>query len=117
MVTYIDAAGAEMKLATTVSQHAGGIPAGTLRAIELDPEPPLGEGMAAMNEGAYRVVVTREAGHWPADLPGLAGAHTYALMRGACRRWTRRCGRSWCWPLTCRMRLCRPGAGVRLSRW
>jgi len=26
----------------------------------------------------YRVVVTREGGHWLADVPGLAGAHTYA---------------------------------------
>ncbi len=34
--------------------------------------------MAAMSEGAYRVVVTREDGHWLADVPGLAGAHTYA---------------------------------------
>jgi len=34
--------------------------------------------MAAMSEGAYRVVVTREDGHWLADLPGLQGAHTYA---------------------------------------
>ena len=31
-----------------------------------------------MSEGAYRVVVTREDGHWLADLPGLPGAHTYA---------------------------------------
>jgi hypothetical protein len=34
--------------------------------------------MAAMSEGAYRVVVTREDGHWLADVPGLQGAHTYA---------------------------------------
>ncbi len=27
---------------------------------------------------AYRVVVTREDGHWLADVPGLQGAHTYA---------------------------------------
>jgi len=26
----------------------------------------------------YRVVVTREGAHWLADVPGLAGAHTYA---------------------------------------
>jgi DNA-directed RNA polymerase specialized sigma24 family protein len=26
----------------------------------------------------YRVVVTREDGHWLADVPELAGAHTYA---------------------------------------
>jgi hypothetical protein len=31
-----------------------------------------------MSEGAYRVVVTREDGHWLADVPGLQGAHTYA---------------------------------------
>ena len=31
-----------------------------------------------MSERAYRVVVTREDGHWLADVPGLEGAHTYA---------------------------------------
>jgi DNA-directed RNA polymerase specialized sigma24 family protein len=34
--------------------------------------------VAAVSERAYRVVVTREDGHWLADVPGLAGAHTYA---------------------------------------
>src|ERR1035437_10516867 len=34
--------------------------------------------MAAVSEVTYRVVVTREDGHWLADVPGLAGAHTYA---------------------------------------
>jgi DNA-binding NarL/FixJ family response regulator len=31
-----------------------------------------------VSESTYRVVVTREDGHWLADVPGLAGAHTYA---------------------------------------
>lgn len=31
-----------------------------------------------MSEGCYGVVVTREDGHWLADVPELAGAHTYA---------------------------------------
>ena len=31
-----------------------------------------------MSEGGYGVVVTRENGHWLADVPELAGAHTYA---------------------------------------
>jgi predicted RNase H-like HicB family nuclease len=31
-----------------------------------------------MSERIYRVVVTREAGAWLADLPELVGAHTYA---------------------------------------
>jgi hypothetical protein len=31
-----------------------------------------------MTGQAYRVVVTREDGHWLADLPDLEGAHTYA---------------------------------------
>jgi DNA-directed RNA polymerase specialized sigma subunit len=31
-----------------------------------------------MSESAYRVIVTREDGHWLADVPGLQGAHTYA---------------------------------------
>lgn len=34
--------------------------------------------MVAMTEHAYRVVVTREDGAWLADIPELAGAHTYA---------------------------------------
>jgi DNA-directed RNA polymerase specialized sigma24 family protein len=34
--------------------------------------------MAAMSEHVYRVVVTRENGAWLADVPELAGAHTYA---------------------------------------
>jgi hypothetical protein len=33
--------------------------------------------MAAVSE-TYRVVVTRENGHWLADVPALQGAHTYA---------------------------------------
>jgi predicted RNA binding protein YcfA (HicA-like mRNA interferase family) len=44
VVTYADAAGAEVKVATTVPQHTGDIPAGTLRAIERDLEPALGKG-------------------------------------------------------------------------
>jgi predicted RNA binding protein YcfA (HicA-like mRNA interferase family) len=35
---------AEAKIATTVPQHSGDIPAGTLRAIERDLEPALGKG-------------------------------------------------------------------------
>lgn len=31
-----------------------------------------------MSETSYGVVVTREDGHWLADVPALAGAHTYA---------------------------------------
>ncbi|MDQ2874318.1 MAG: hypothetical protein M3Y33_05715 [Actinomycetota bacterium] len=31
-----------------------------------------------MSEHWYRVVVTREDGHWLADVPELDGAHTYA---------------------------------------
>jgi len=34
--------------------------------------------MAAMSDDTYRVVVTREDGHWLADVPSLEGAHTYA---------------------------------------
>jgi predicted RNase H-like HicB family nuclease len=34
--------------------------------------------MAAMNDHAYRVVVTRDDSHWLADVPELQGAHTYA---------------------------------------
>ncbi len=30
-----------------------------------------------MTDRSYRVVVTREDGHWLADVPGLQGAHTY----------------------------------------
>jgi DNA-binding CsgD family transcriptional regulator len=34
--------------------------------------------MAAVSDQGYRVVVTREDGHWLADVPELQGAHTYA---------------------------------------
>ena len=44
VITYTDAAGAAAKVATTVPQHAGDIPPGTLRAIERDLEPALGKG-------------------------------------------------------------------------
>ena len=39
-----------------------------------------------MSGGTYRVVVTREDGHWLADVPSLEGA-TPSLA--ACQRWTR----------------------------
>jgi predicted RNA binding protein YcfA (HicA-like mRNA interferase family) len=44
VITYTDAAGVAAKVATTVPQHPGDIPAGTLRAIERDLEPALGKG-------------------------------------------------------------------------
>ena len=31
-----------------------------------------------MNGDAYRVIITRDDGHWLADVPSLRGAHTYA---------------------------------------
>lgn len=34
--------------------------------------------MAAMNGDTYRVIITREDGHWLAEVPSLPGAHTYA---------------------------------------
>lgn len=45
LLTYVDpATGAEKQVATTVAQHPGDIPAGTLRAIERDLVPALGKG-------------------------------------------------------------------------
>jgi predicted RNA binding protein YcfA (HicA-like mRNA interferase family) len=44
VVTYTDESGARVTVATTVAQHAGDVPAGTLRAIERDLEPGLGKG-------------------------------------------------------------------------
>jgi len=44
VVAFTDDTGAEAKAATTVPQHAGDIPAGTLRAIERDLEAALGKG-------------------------------------------------------------------------
>jgi predicted RNA binding protein YcfA (HicA-like mRNA interferase family) len=44
VTAYTDPAGRETTLATTVPQHAGDIPAGTLRAIERDLEPAFGRG-------------------------------------------------------------------------
>jgi predicted RNase H-like HicB family nuclease len=34
--------------------------------------------MAALNGDTYRVIITRDDGHWLADVPSLQGAHTYA---------------------------------------
>jgi predicted RNA binding protein YcfA (HicA-like mRNA interferase family) len=42
--TYQNAAGNESRAATTVPQHQGDIPLGTLRAIECDLRPAFGEG-------------------------------------------------------------------------
>ncbi|HEY2639710.1 MAG TPA: type II toxin-antitoxin system HicA family toxin [Streptosporangiaceae bacterium] len=44
VIAFTDNTGAEAKVATTVPQHAGDIPAGTLRAIERDLEAALGKG-------------------------------------------------------------------------
>lgn len=44
VVTYTSPAGGEAKAFTTVAQHAGDIPAGTLRAIEHDLEIAFGKG-------------------------------------------------------------------------
>ncbi len=44
VITYKDSGGSQAKVATTVAQHQGDIPAGTLRAIERDLEPALGKG-------------------------------------------------------------------------
>jgi predicted RNA binding protein YcfA (HicA-like mRNA interferase family) len=44
IVAFTDDAGAAAKAATTVPQHTGDIPAGTLRAIERDLEAALGKG-------------------------------------------------------------------------
>ena len=43
-VSYIDAEGKPARVSTTVAQHPGDIPAGTLRAIERDLEPAFGTG-------------------------------------------------------------------------
>lgn len=44
VVAFTDDTGARAKAATTVPQHAGDIPAGTLRAIERDLEAALAKG-------------------------------------------------------------------------
>lgn len=44
LVRYTDAAGKQVTVATTVPQHKGDIPIGTLRAIERDLEPAFGRG-------------------------------------------------------------------------
>jgi len=44
VVTFTDGTGAEVQVATTVPQHAGDVPAGTLPAIERDLETALGKG-------------------------------------------------------------------------
>jgi predicted RNA binding protein YcfA (HicA-like mRNA interferase family) len=45
VVSYADAAGREVTVATIVAQHTGDVPAGTLRAIERDLEPAFGKGL------------------------------------------------------------------------
>ena len=44
VVSYSDAEGRQQTVGTTVAQHAGDIPVGTLRAIERDLEPAFGKG-------------------------------------------------------------------------
>ena len=44
VIIYTDAGGSEATVATTVPQHQGDIPPGTLRAIERDLEPAFGRG-------------------------------------------------------------------------
>jgi predicted RNA binding protein YcfA (HicA-like mRNA interferase family) len=44
VVVYTTPSGTEATAATTVAQHSGDIPRGTLRAIEKDLEPAFGEG-------------------------------------------------------------------------
>jgi predicted RNA binding protein YcfA (HicA-like mRNA interferase family) len=56
---------------TTVTQHAGDIPIGTLRAR-------LWAGVVEVTEQTYHVVVTREDDAWLADVPDLPGTHTWA---------------------------------------
>jgi len=36
-----------------------------------------------MNGDTYRVIITRDDGHWLADVPSLRGAHTYARSLSA----------------------------------
>ncbi len=36
-----------------------------------------------MNGDTYRVIITRDDGHWLADVPSLHGAHTYARSLAA----------------------------------
>lgn len=42
VATYVNAAGEQAQVATTVAQHPGDIPTGTLRAIEPDLAPAFG---------------------------------------------------------------------------
>jgi predicted RNA binding protein YcfA (HicA-like mRNA interferase family) len=44
VVAYTDASGKQVTVTTTVAQHTGDIPVGTLRAIERDLEPAFGKG-------------------------------------------------------------------------
>jgi predicted RNA binding protein YcfA (HicA-like mRNA interferase family) len=44
VAAFTDAVGREAKVATTVAQHAGDLPIGTLRAIERDLELAFGKG-------------------------------------------------------------------------
>jgi len=44
VASYVNHDGTEVKVSTTVAQHPGDIPRGTLRAIEKDLEPAFGKG-------------------------------------------------------------------------
>jgi predicted RNase H-like HicB family nuclease len=76
------------KAMTTVLQHPGDIPNGTLSAIKEDLVSR--EAGGCTREGVapvtYRVHVTREDGQWLADVPELEGTHTYAASLTALDR-------------------------------
>jgi predicted RNA binding protein YcfA (HicA-like mRNA interferase family)/predicted RNase H-like HicB family nuclease len=70
--------GTRVTARTTVAQHAGDIPIGTLRAIEKGHGTHLWARVVKVTEQTYRVVVTREDDAWLADVPDLPGTHTWA---------------------------------------
>jgi hypothetical protein len=55
----------------------GDVPRGTLRQIEKDLAPVFGERVVT-TMSTYEVIVTREGDAWLADVPAMAGTHTWA---------------------------------------
>jgi predicted RNA binding protein YcfA (HicA-like mRNA interferase family)/predicted transcriptional regulator len=87
-VEYTKADGSSATAFTTVPDHGGDIPIGTLASIEKAAGTGSEEGMA-QGMTTYNVHVTREGEQWLADVPELEGTQTYAPNLTALDRYVR----------------------------
>lgn len=75
---------------TIVPQHGGrDLPTGTLRADRTADGTVSREGVAAVSDRDYHVVVTREGDDWLAEVPATPPAHTFARNLEALDRYVR----------------------------